>query len=365
MEKYNQWPLAIEIRNEPSIYLNLHKVDNIATKNTPIYFGNNNGTVDCTTTYEKFRIDTIFDNLREVVMFQDYDNKAAITIFWHGENNVILEGFIGNYILRQTEDKNYFLLKVTYPIDEFENDEYKKYKKNDRFAKHNLSSPEEEIIVKVLVALDWTSAQQEVAQVVSSLLVYYNAVNMLFQPFTSPKIKVAVSGIIYPNTEFSTPYFSNSKTQFPGYDETYIKLNSANENFRKHFLNEEAKVFPNSLFDVIIGMTGQPICDADYNCQYYGVSDQSVIYNRGKNAEKNDPIPIVGVVRHPSFQGNYAVVAREIAHILGSSYNTRWYAFNNCNGIMNKFVRPDNWPLDWSACNIDDMSLYFRYLISL
>ncbi|XP_074114688.1 uncharacterized protein LOC141537549 [Cotesia typhae] len=182
---------------------------------------------------------------------------------------------------------------------------------------------------------------------------------MLFQPFTFPQIKIVLSGIIYPNTEFSTPYFSNSKEQFRGYNETYIKLNSANENFRKYFLNEEAKVFPNSLFDVIIGMTGQPICDADYNCQYYGVSDQSVIYNRGRNAERNDPIPIVGVVRHPSFQGSYAVIAREIAHKLGSSYNTPWYAFNNCNGIMNKFVRPDNWPLDWSACNIDDMSLYF------
>ncbi|XP_008552673.1 uncharacterized protein LOC103574890 [Microplitis demolitor] len=354
--RYNHWPIAIEAPNEPLIYLNLRKIDGLTSKNTPIYFGNNNGTTDCATTYEKSTLKSALSSFNYIFMFQDYDSRAAITIFSDDNDNYNMEGFIGNYILRQTVDRKYILLKVTFPLSEIQNNEYMKYKKNDRFATCNLSSSVDAIDVKILVALDWTSIKQEsVSQSLQNLLVYYNAVNMLFRPFISPKIKLILSGVIIPKNEYSSPYFS--KNQFKSSNNSYINFNAINENMRKYFLSEQANVFPKDSFDIIIGMTNLPFCDIHYNCQYYGVSDQSVIYN--SISHKNEPARIVGVVRHPHFQGSYAVVAREIAHILGSSYNTPYYAFDNCNGIMNKFVRPDEWPLEWSRCNIDDMSIYF------
>ncbi|XP_034933806.1 uncharacterized protein [Chelonus insularis] len=333
----------------------------LADKSTAVWYGQNTYTGFGDISYQKSTIDQVPEGFPDFAMFQNYQEKVALVAFGN-KTHWTWEGFIGDSVIQHVFENLYVLLDVTFPSPASFSEKVKKYNySTPNQLPMNLNSTRRQIIPEILVALDWKSVENKTARdVIKEMIVYYNAVDMLFSQFASPSIQLNIAGIVIPKDSKSSPYFEKTscKIEEEYYSNECLSYVPILDHLIRHF-RKYNDIFLTKDYDMVMGMTGLPLCDADGVCEHYGTSFAS---GTCENVDDDLYPPIPGVVRHPHFRGNYFLAAQEIGHILGSEYIYEWAPFSY-GGIMSRIESHQDLHqrgLNWSTHAVHGISTHIR-----
>ncbi|XP_057342131.1 uncharacterized protein LOC130678717 [Microplitis mediator] len=289
-------------------------------------------------------------DLNYFTFYHNSSRKAALLYSYHGPMNISLDGNIGNYVLRRlpkiiNNKYQYIYVKIL--------DTYQALLHKDSYISD--ISPREKINleathinalnIKLLVILDLEKNYiKSSAELIKTVLMFYNNNNMLFSDFESPSIDFMLKGIVFPQ---DTDITSNS---------TVLTLESINN--VKEFVEKLTPYFQLENHDIVTVLTQRMILLDNETRRF----TEAMIINEHKICEGNaEPTLILS----PYY--NYQTVHDTFLAKILPMFGTNDFK-NRLNTMCPEFVvnvQPDyvNGQQLWPSCIITEYSKYFRHNI--
>ncbi|XP_034934897.1 uncharacterized protein [Chelonus insularis] len=341
-EEIPRFVLYVEDKNKSEIFItpvNQHDNGSLMNKSTPIFvlwnkiFNHEDSTEGNLTHVNEFAPD-----LANFSFYHNPSRNVALVLFYYGSFSVV-EGVVGDYTLRFIErTQKYIWMKMRHPHERIPIN-WKSLGapevKNLELSDYNLNSHINAVNISTVVFLDNLSIQEKLpTELVKSVLIYFNAVNMLYANFTSPRIQLVIKALMVPITVYGKTYdVLQPQKLFENHNDSWLE--------------------PIVIFNMMI----TPVCKHSNSkiCIAHGKIHNNRLYCDEKDISKKSPS--IYHIRHMDLQHGYSKAAQMLALSLNASLLD--YT-DECSGIMNAYQDPPDLPLFWSNCTINKLSNYFR-----
>ncbi|XP_074113827.1 uncharacterized protein LOC141536923 isoform X3 [Cotesia typhae] len=278
--------------------------------------------------------------------YHNYQKVASMCVFFH-KTGVQLEGNIGHYILRHLPSEDHpHQNKYVYAKLYFPDLQTSKNTRNISFINKsrifNLNSTKLTVVnCKLFIILHPNSIHEKPRiELMRSILMFYNHLDMFFGNFTSPKIRLTLKGILLPDIGKQILYKGDKHldlqlTNWSNVDKALMG-----------FVKEKKNYFQLENHDKVYFLS-----QTCYGKAHVGFRE-----------------PDGDICNYPSTPRVAAVVQGDLQtyHILHLNYLTKSFGGidlrnDSCPGIMHynsKWVHPA--PLVWSPCSIEKLTEYFK-----
>ncbi|XP_044009962.1 A disintegrin and metalloproteinase with thrombospondin motifs 1-like [Aphidius gifuensis] len=190
------------------------------------------------------------------------------------------------------------------------------------------------------------------------LVSFWNAVNLKFNDFVNPSVRLHISGVVIGNNKLAAPYLQDSFEP----NGKYVDSNLALLKFRDFLRQKNQQKIMNLTWDIAITQTDLKLCywkNVTHTASNVGLAHVGQTCNN----ENSDDSPVAIIHDSNNFRGIFTA-AHEIAHVLGAVHDGS--GNNSCpqNGsfIMqsnNGYVYGPNSDT-WSSCSIDEILTVFK-----
>nr|CBA62613.1 BVpp58b protein [Chelonus inanitus] len=236
-------------------------------------------------------------DLANFSFYYNPSRNVALVLFYYGSFSVV-EGVVGDYTLRFIErTQKYIWMKMRHPYERIPINwknlgapEVKHLELSD----YNLNSHINAVNISTIVLLDNLSIQEKSpTELLKSVLIYFNAVNMLYANFTSPRIQIVIKALMVPITVYGKIY-------------DVLQPRELFENHNYSWLE------PIVIFNMMI----TPICKHSNSkiCVAHGKIHNNRLYCDEKDISKKKSS--IYHIRHMDFQHGYSKAAQMFAFIV-------------------------------------------------